>query len=111
MLRAGSEAISALLRGEALTPDQNGGLARLVLGLAGLALVLRAVLSVLFGLWILILPLAYLYGVQTCPDPDSFAAKRELKRVLRGANLPEDHPARPRGGWGAAGSATLAQWP
>ena len=107
VLRVGLEAISALLRGEALTPDQNGGLARLVLGLAGLALVLRAVLSVLFGLWILILPLAYLYGVQTCPDPDSFDAKRELKRVLRGANLPEDHPDRPRG-WLAENLARAA---
>eukprot|EP00804_Cyclotella_cryptica_P010546 CCRYP_016321-RA/>CCRYP_016321-RA protein AED:0.44 eAED:0.44 QI:185/1/1/1/1/1/3/421/180 len=41
-------------------------------------------------------PLAGLYLMTTCPSNDSFDAKRELKRVLRGENLPEDHPDKPK---------------
>jgi hypothetical protein len=32
----------------------------------------------------------YIYAIQTCPTTASFDAKRELKRVLRGAHLPEE---------------------
>ena len=31
------------------------------------------------------------------PTVESFDAKRELKRILRGHHLPEDHPEKPRG--------------
>eukprot|EP00339_Tiarina_fusa_P006201 CAMPEP_0116999352 /NCGR_PEP_ID=MMETSP0472-20121206/2087_1 /TAXON_ID=693140 ORGANISM="Tiarina fusus, Strain LIS" /NCGR_SAMPLE_ID=MMETSP0472 /ASSEMBLY_ACC=CAM_ASM_000603 /LENGTH=270 /DNA_ID=CAMNT_0004698745 /DNA_START=61 /DNA_END=872 /DNA_ORIENTATION=+ len=41
--------------------------------------------------------LLYLYMLQTCPSMRSFDAKKELKRVLRGHHLPEDHPDKPKG--------------
>lgn len=37
------------------------------------------------------------YLFSTCPTGDSFDGKRELKRVLRGEKLPEDHPNKPKG--------------
>lgn len=49
------------------------------------------------SLLILALPLLYVYGMQTCPARTSFDAKKELKRVLRGHHLPEDHPNKPKG--------------
>ncbi|EED96130.1 predicted protein, partial [Thalassiosira pseudonana CCMP1335] len=42
-------------------------------------------------------PLAGLYLMSTCPRDDTFDGKRELKRVLRGENLPENHPNKPKG--------------
>ncbi|KAL7483829.1 hypothetical protein ACHAW6_009473 [Cyclotella cf. meneghiniana] len=57
--------------------------------LAGLIL-LKIILNSLQSLSILLLPLAYIYAIQTCPTTASFDAKRELKRVLRGAHLPEE---------------------
>ncbi|KAL7461145.1 hypothetical protein ACHAXS_001572 [Conticribra weissflogii] len=41
-------------------------------------------------------PLTGFYLMSTCPTAESFDAKRELKRVLRGDNLPEDHPDKPK---------------
>ena len=41
-------------------------------------------------------PLAGLYLMSTCPVDESFDAKRELKRVLRGEKLPADHPDKPK---------------
>jgi len=38
-----------------------------------------------------------LYLFITCPTNDSFDGKKELKRVLRGEKLPEDHPQKPKG--------------
>ena len=43
------------------------------------------------------LPLFFLYLVQTCPPNDSFHAKVQLKRVMTGADLPDDDPNKPRG--------------
>jgi hypothetical protein len=48
-------------------------------------------------LMILILPLGYVHGVSTCPPPESFDAKQQLKRVLRGYHLPDSHPEKPKG--------------
>lgn len=59
------------------------------------------VLSSIFSdglLYFLVLPGIYAYGLQTCPDNTTFDAKKEVKRVLRGHHLPEDHPAKPRRG-------------
>ncbi|KAL9188015.1 hypothetical protein ACHAXT_006393 [Thalassiosira profunda] len=46
---------------------------------------------------VLAAPAAGLYLFSTCPTNDSFDGKRELKRVLRGDKLPEDHPDKPKG--------------
>uniref|UniRef100_A0A7S4VK19 Uncharacterized protein n=2 Tax=Ditylum brightwellii TaxID=49249 RepID=A0A7S4VK19_9STRA len=66
-----------------------------VLAVLGL-IVLRALTSALLGLYILGLPLLYMYAISTAPSLESFDAKKELKRVLRGENLPEDHPDKPK---------------
>mmetsp|Transcript_6234 Transcript_6234/g.9587 ORF Transcript_6234/g.9587 Transcript_6234/m.9587 type:complete len:286 (+) Transcript_6234:71-928(+) len=61
------------------------------------ALFVRLLLSGLSFLSFLVLPALFLYAVQTCPSQESFDAKRELKRVLRGHHLPEDHVDKPKG--------------
>jgi hypothetical protein len=81
-----------------LTAEQNQELVKYGLILIGICIVARVMAaSSLAGLYIIALPLVYLYGVQTCPRMDSFNAKRELKRVLRGHHLSEDDPQKPRG--------------
>ena len=60
----------------------------------------------------LILPGLYFYGLKTCPENTTFDAKKEVKRVLRGHHLPDDHPAKPRRGsfleeWSAKISASV----
>ena len=68
---------------------QYGGL--LVLGL----LILKSILNIFSSLSILLAPIAYVYATQTCPSVESFDTKKELKRVMRGAHLPEEQ--QPRG--------------
>lgn len=46
---------------------------------------------------ILLLPAVYIYLVSTCPSADTFDAKKELKRILRGHHLPENHRDKPHG--------------
>jgi len=60
-----------------------------------------------------VVPALYLYGIQTCPDPSSFDTKKEVKRVLRGHHLPDDHPSKPQKGnlieeWTAKITASVA---
>jgi len=50
----------------------------------------------LISVSIVFLPITYLYASQTCPSRESFDAKKELKRVMRGEQLPEDHPDKPK---------------
>lgn len=56
-------------------------------------------LKVLFStmLVVVVLPLLYGYLYSTCPTMDSFDAKQQLKRVLRGYHLPDAHPQKPKG--------------
>jgi hypothetical protein len=60
------------------------------------AMILRAVTQAISILSILIVPAIYVYALQTCPSEVSFDAKKELKRILRGENLPENHPDKPK---------------
>ena len=84
------------------------------MGIGGV--VVYKILTDLLGdalLFFLVLPAVYFYGVSTCPSNASFDAKKEVKRVLRGHHLPEDHPAKPRKGnfleeWTAKISASVA---
>ena len=64
--------------------------------IAGLV-ILKILFQTMFVLYILAFPIAYLYLVQTRPSDQSFDAKQQLKRVLRGQHLPEDHPDKPKG--------------
>lgn len=43
------------------------------------------------------IPLYCLYLAQTCPSQSSFDAKTQMKRVMTGADLPDDDPNKPRG--------------
>jgi hypothetical protein len=81
-----------------LTPEQNKQLVQYALMVIGGLMVLKILANAnLAGLYLLALPLLYLYAVQTCPTIQSFDAKKELKRVLRGQHLPENHPNKPKG--------------
>lgn len=60
------------------------------LGVLGL-IALKVLFSIINFLSILLLPFIYLYMASNCPEINSFDAKRELKRVLRGAHLPEEN--------------------
>ena len=53
--------------------------------------------AALSRLALLIVPVGYLYLVHTCPSADTFDAKKELKRILRGHHLPANHPDKPHG--------------
>ena len=66
--------------------DPNGNEALVQYAALGLlALIcLKVLFSVINFLSILLLPFLYLYMAANCPDINSFDAKRELKRVLRG---------------------------
>jgi hypothetical protein len=62
----------------------------------GALLVLKVLLKALTGaLALLVLPAAYVYAAANRPPNDTFDAKRELKRAVRGAHLPEE--SQPRG--------------
>lgn len=61
------------------------------------AILFRILASSLASLSILLIPIAYFYLLSTCPTAESFDGKRELKRILRGHHLPEDHPDKPKG--------------
>lgn len=61
------------------------------------AILFRILASSLASLSILIVPVVYFYLLTTCPTAESFDAKRELKRILRGHHLPDDHPDKPKG--------------
>jgi len=64
----------------------------------GVLIILRSV-RVLFSslLSVIALPLIYLFLCNNCPTIDSFDAKKELKRIMRGHHLPEGHPNKPKG--------------
>jgi hypothetical protein len=80
-----------------LSDEQNMQLVKFgAMGIAGLVL-LKTLLRTFTALYILALPVLYLYLVQQCPSDESFEVKRELKRIMRGHHLPEDHPDKPKG--------------
>eukprot|EP00536_Pseudo-nitzschia_multiseries_P017471 jgi/Psemu1/51032/gm1.51032_g len=64
---------------------------------AGAMLLLKA-LAASIAVYVALLPLVYIYGIQTCPPASSFDAKQQLRAVLRGDALPPDHPDKPKGG-------------
>eukprot|EP00542_Grammatophora_oceanica_P015821 CAMPEP_0194034590 /NCGR_PEP_ID=MMETSP0009_2-20130614/7013_1 /TAXON_ID=210454 /ORGANISM="Grammatophora oceanica, Strain CCMP 410" /LENGTH=200 /DNA_ID=CAMNT_0038675577 /DNA_START=390 /DNA_END=995 /DNA_ORIENTATION=- len=82
---------------QVMSDDENRQILFYALCAIGGALVLKFVLNALFLVYIFVFPLAILYAIQTCPSMDTFDAKKELKRVMRGHHLPEDHPNKPRG--------------
>ena len=57
----------------------------------GALLLLKIVVNALSSLVLILLPFLYFYAASTCPTTESFDPKKELKRVMRGAHLPEEH--------------------
>lgn len=82
--------------------------ASLLLTLIAAAIVFLNALAASFTLYMSLLPILYFYGLQTCPSRASFDTKRELKCVLRGDQLPEDHPDKPKTGFGAFMKGAMA---
>jgi hypothetical protein len=79
------------------TPEQHKQMLQMAGGAVACAVAVRVVLQTLTVLYVLAVPALYVYLVSTCPSEDSFDAKQQLKRVLRGAHLPENHPDKPKG--------------
>jgi hypothetical protein len=75
---------------------KNSEMTTKALMFVGLAILARvsASFKLLFIFGIILL---FLHMFQTCPTMQSFDAKKELKRVLRGHHLPEGHPDKPKG--------------
>ena len=80
-----------------LSDDQNLEIMRYAgVIVAGLVL-FKLVFSAVFAVYLLFFPVLYFYLLSSCPTPQSFDAKKELKRVLRGHHLPDDNPDKPKG--------------
>lgn len=57
--------------------------------------ILKIIMAALASFLIFFIPL-FFFAKSTCPPDDSFDAKKELKRVLRGVHLPDDDPRKPK---------------
>ena len=62
--------------------------------IAGAVLLLKAVAASI-SVYLAMVPILYIYGVNTCPPASSFDAKQQLRIVMRGDQLPENHPNKP----------------
>ena len=76
--------------------ENNKEIVKHALMFIGAIAVLKVIVSSLLNFYIILFPLTYVYLLQTCPSVESFEAKKELKRVLRGKHLPDDHPTNQR---------------
>ena len=65
--------------------------------IVGAFTILQSLSQAFFSVSIVILPTLYTYLYYTCPKDESFDVKKELKRVLRGYHLSDDHPDKPKG--------------
>ena len=63
----------------------------------GLLSIFKILSESLFYVYILFLPGIYTYLAKTCPKEDDFNAKEELKPIIDGSKLPDEHPAKPTG--------------
>ena len=80
-----------------LSDQENKDLLMMAGYAIGAAFLMKFLFQAMFAVYVLAFPLVYVYAVQTCPSLESFDVKKELKRVLRGHHLPEDHPNKPKG--------------
>mmetsp|Transcript_1256 Transcript_1256/g.1795 ORF Transcript_1256/g.1795 Transcript_1256/m.1795 type:complete len:302 (+) Transcript_1256:210-1115(+) len=81
---------------EELSNQQNSELVKIGIYFIAGAVFLKALTNIFFSVYLIALPILVLYAMQTCPSNDSFDTKKELKRVLRGEYLPENHPDKPK---------------
>lgn len=78
-----------------VTEEQNRQLLQYGLFIILLIVAVKLVTAALIGFSLFAMP-ALIYAYQTVPSNESFDVKKELKRVLRGVYLPEDHPEKPK---------------
>ncbi len=79
--------------------DPQTQLTKAVLTIITILTILRILSNLKFLLQAILFPLAILYAMHTCPPNESFDAKKELKRVLRGHHLPDGHEGKPKNDW------------
>jgi hypothetical protein len=65
--------------------------------IVGSAVAIKIAYQAMFVVYVVAFPVVYLYAVKTCPSNESFDAKKELKRVMRGYHLPDNDPSKPKG--------------
>ena len=82
---------------EALKSTENHEMMKWALVVIGAFTMLRALASAFFTVLAVVGPIAYIYLYRTCPKEDSFDTRKELKRVLRGHHLSDEHPDKPKG--------------
>ncbi len=80
---------------DVFTEDQSRQLLQYGLLLIAVMVAVKLLAAALIGLSVFVIP-TVIYAYQTVPSNASFDAKKELKRVLRGVHLPEDHPEKPK---------------
>lgn len=80
-----------------LTDAQNRDIVMYGGAVMVLAIVFRLLTASLVAMSALLVPMGCVYLFATCPSLESFDAKKELKRILRGYHLPENHPEKPKG--------------
>mmetsp|Transcript_26037 Transcript_26037/g.30239 ORF Transcript_26037/g.30239 Transcript_26037/m.30239 type:complete len:317 (-) Transcript_26037:1745-2695(-) len=80
-----------------LSDEQTAQMAKLGLIFIGVVTVMRIMYAFMFlGC---LMPIVVLYAMSDCPTEETFDAKKEMKRVLRGKHLPENHPDKPADNW------------
>jgi hypothetical protein len=82
---------------EAINNASNQEMAKWTLMIIGIFTLFRALASAFFTVLLCVLPVVGLYLYHTCPTKESFDSRKELKRVLRGHHLAEEHPEKPKG--------------
>ena len=65
--------------------------------LIGALTILKTLASAFWQIALGSFPALFLYLRHTCPSKESFDKRKELKRVLRGHHLADDHPDKPKG--------------
>mmetsp|Transcript_26084 Transcript_26084/g.56510 ORF Transcript_26084/g.56510 Transcript_26084/m.56510 type:complete len:167 (-) Transcript_26084:103-603(-) len=76
-------------------PQMRGDVLTQAAATALLVVLFAAILNAIAEAYLMIiymvaLPLLFVFAIQTCPDFESFDSKKELKRVMRGADLPPE---------------------
>lgn len=79
-----------------MSDEQNMQLVTAAMYAVAAAAAIKILSAVLFSLWLAVLPVVFVYAVHTCPSNESFDAKKMLKRVMRGEQLPDNHPDKPK---------------
>ena len=82
---------SARAETPSLSDENNQLLLQYGLMALGALIVLKIIFTALNVLSIIVLPAIYFYASANCPSNETFDAKKELKRVMRGEHLPEEH--------------------